>query len=264
MGLGRLAFGIAAVCAAMPGQVGVLDRLAGTDLWKQRPSTADADLLDRMLGVRARDYNVPRPWHVWKTNAAGETRYIVLLGAGLLGTPGMSTAEVQLFDSRGKSLAHWPFQAGYRIDLTRARFEYSENLKSDMLELSTLPVIGGRDIATEYFAVGGGRFRLVRLENSKGESVINDYLFENNEIGVEPDAKDVGHFIALLESKDNADVLSALVFLGGRHEDTGLFHELIGSGRINELILRLGNSEDPWIRDAAAMAARGPRDRPIQ
>jgi hypothetical protein len=76
----------------------------------------------------------------------------------------------------------------------------------------------------------------------------------------------------LLESRDKADVLSALVFLGGRHlagsdsirgdgRYAKLFQELMDSPRIHALIDRLSASDNDWIKQAAKLAARPPRER---
>ena len=87
----------------------------------------------------------------------------------------------------------------------------------------------------------------------------------------------MNEWIALLESKRAADVLSALVFLGGRHmveterrfvdKKDGLyatlFEETILDANIRALISRHTKSPSRWIREAAALASRGPRDRPI-
>jgi len=44
----------------------------------------------------------------------------------------------------------------------------------------------------------------------------------------------------------------------------GLFRELIDSERIHELIERLSNSDNEWVRQAAPLAARGTGERSIQ
>jgi hypothetical protein len=93
----------------------------------------------------------------------------------------------------------------------------SADLGSELIVLEAAPAAVGFDIAKEYFAVGDDRLRLVRLENSKGEATQNQYPVPSWEIGVVPDAKNVDQFAELLESSDKADVLSALVFLGGSH-----------------------------------------------
>jgi len=49
----------------------------------------------------------------------------------------------------------------------------------------------------------------------------------------------------------------------GPHESqyAGLFQKLVGDPGIHDLIERLGKSDNEWIRQAAQLAARGPRDR---
>jgi hypothetical protein len=139
--------------------------------------------------------------------------------------------------------------------------------------------INGRNVAKEYFAVGGDRLRFVRMENDEGEAVQNEYVYPNFEIGIVPAGNTEEEWASMLESVDKADVLSALVFLGGRHitepqrhfasepaesKYAGLFRQLIGSPRIRELIARLRHSENEWVRQAALLALRGPRDRLLQ
>ena len=83
----------------------------------------------------------------------------------------------------------------------------------------------------------------------------------------------------MLDSNDKADVLSALVFLGGRHIDEPArrllpephesryaeqFRQLIGDPRIRDLIARLSNSDNEWVKQAARLAGREPNERLIQ
>jgi hypothetical protein len=190
--------------------------------------------------------------------------------------PGGSSACLQLFDNRTRRIDSWSFQTGWRIDLVDASIEYSSDLESDLVILHTAHVINGRPVAREYFAIGGDRLRLVRVEDEKGELFQNEYIYPNFEIGVVPDAKTVDQWVTLLASKDRADVLSALTFLGGRHiaepdrnllpepqesKYAGLFRQLVGNPRIREIIAQLETSENEWVKHAAVLAARGPRDR---
>ena len=131
----------------------------------------------------------------------------------------------------------------------------------------------------EYFSVGNDRLRLVRLENDKGEIIQNEYIFPNYEIGIVPAAIMPDDWVRLLESKDKSDVLSALVFLGGRHiegrdRDFGpgpheskyaqLFRQLAGSAEIRDVIENLARSDNDWVRQAAALVLRGPSERLFQ
>lgn len=110
-------------------------------------------------------------------------------------------------------------------------------------------------------------------------AAVREYVIPNAEIGFVPDAKTVEEWVGLLESSDKAEVLSALTFLGGRHltepqrhfasepQESNyavLFQQLLDDPRIRELIDRLTKSEDTWVRQAALLAARGPRERLLQ
>jgi hypothetical protein len=249
-----------------------LDPFVGRDLWKQ-DSSDERLRLEQIVGrVPKGHMTEPVPWHVWKTIEDGQKRYIVLLGESLMMIPGGSSACVQLFDATANKINSWSFQVGWRADLYDAAIEYSKDFASELLTLQTAPVINGRNITKEYFALNNDRLRFIRMENDKGDLVQNEYVFPNYEIGVVPDAHTIEQWSALLESKDKSDVLSALIFLGGKHIDeperrllpgpheskyVGLFRELIGSARIRELIERLRKSDNEWVRQAAILAAHG-------
>jgi len=258
----------------------VLDAFVGKDLWKNRPSEKDQMRLERFLGKVAKGYWMePAPWHVWKTITNAQVRYIVLLGEPEIMIPGGSSASVQLFDVTGRRIGNWCFQTGWRMDLRSASFEFSSNLGNSAIILGLARFINGRNIAKEIFTINNDKFRFVRMESDKGEVVQNEYVFPNYEIGVVPDVSGVDQWVSMLESKDNADVLSALMFLGGRHlteprrqmvdgpkesKYAALFQQLVDDPRIHELIEQLSHSENEWVRQAAGLAARGPRERLLQ
>jgi hypothetical protein len=249
-------------------------------MWTEKPAQADLAQLERLIGNMPKGFLVePSPWHVWKTDRSGETRYIVLLGENLLIIPGGSSAAIQLFDSTAKIIRSWSFQTGWRIGLSDASLERSAELDGDLLVIRTYRVINGRDVAKEIFAIGADQLRLVRLEDSNGNAVQNEYVYPNFEIGVVPEARTAQEWTELLQSKNKSDVLSALVFLGGRHltEDArtlvpeepreskyaSLFQELLAKPSVHNLIAQLANSGDKWVREAALLATRGPREREL-
>jgi hypothetical protein len=126
----------------------------GKDLWKGRLSKNDSQRLERIVGeVPKERLTEPRPWHVWKTNRSGQTRYVILLGEDLALIPGGSSACVQIFDAVAIRINSWCFQTGWRITLVSAAIEYSNDLASDLIVLQMARVINGRHIAKEYFAV---------------------------------------------------------------------------------------------------------------
>jgi hypothetical protein len=265
---------------AIHGQTTELARFVGRDFWRHQPSTNEALRLNQIVGKIPKGQVVePGPWHIWKTHRSTQTRYVVLLGEPLILIPGGSSVCIQLFDVRGKRLNSWSFLTGWRLTLQEASIEFSSDLMSDVIVLKTARVVNGPNITREYFALSNDRLRFVRMENDKGIAVQNEYIFPNQEIGIVPAINTVDEWASLLESKDKADVLSALVFLGGRHlteperhfasepqgsKWAGLFQQLVGSPLIRGLITRLSNSDDQWVRQAALLATRGPRERLFQ
>ncbi|HWC98710.1 MAG TPA: hypothetical protein VG456_18245 [Candidatus Sulfopaludibacter sp.] len=251
-----------------------LDRLAGRDLWRDRASDSEMLAIKRLIGEIPKGFVLqPAPWHVWETTSDGQPRYVVLLGEALSMIPGGSSACLQLFDAGARKIASSSFQIGWRSMPVDASLEYSRDAGTDFVVLHMTPVVNGRPIAKEYFAINHDQIRLVRLENDKGEIVQNDYVFPNAQIGPVPDAKTPDQWARLLQSKDLADVLSALTFLGGRHlpeparnfdgesKYAGMFQQLLGSSGIRELIVHLETSDHEWVRQAATLAARGARER---
>jgi hypothetical protein len=255
-----------------------LDQFLDRDLWKQRPAEAELKQLRHLVGDIPLGFGL-EPWHVWRVSHIGHARYVVLLGQNLFFIPGGTSAKVELFDPASTMMRSWSFQTGWRNELTDASLTHSTELNTDLLVLRSAPVINGRDIAVEYFAINQDDLRLVRLEDSKGAAVQNEYLFPNSEIGIVPSAQSLQDWIGLLQSEEKSDVLSALVFLGGQHLDeqarmmlpetheskyANLFQQLLADAGIRESIMRLTQSDNAWVRDAAILASRGPRERPIR
>lgn len=272
----KLAVSVFALWGMLVAQSTELDRLVGKDLWKKPPNKREQVRLAELIGKIPDQQHSPEPWHVWRIKSNGQARYVILLGEQEVSVPGGSSACVELFDVTGNKINSWSFQTGWRGRLDSASIEFSNGLASDLIVLNMVRLINGRDIAKEYFAIRNDQLKFVRMENAQGEAVQNEYLYSNLEIGVVPRASGLGQWTGLLESTDRADVLSALMFLGGRHfvepprsllngPDKGMyadvFQELAGSPRIQELIERLSHSQNEWIRQAALLAARGPHDR---
>ncbi len=257
-----------------------LDPLVGRDLWKNQLPDRTQSRLGLIVGkVPKGVMTEPSPWHIWKTNRNGVIRYVFLLGEEEITVPGGSSACVLLLDSGLHHINNWCFQTGWRITLDSASFDFSNDLGSDIIVLHMTRFINGRNVAKEYFALSGDRLRFVRMENDKGEAVQNEYVLPNYEIGIVPTGETEQEWIDMLRSADKPDVLSALVFLGGRHiteaqrrlapepaesKYASLFQKLISDARIRELIAGLSDSENEWIRQAARLAARDPRERFLQ
>jgi hypothetical protein len=260
-------------------QVTGLDAFLGRDLWK--PPFDWNRRVAALLGeerCQSRFFASNRampPWHIWETSIDGQTRYVVLSADQMMSIPGGSSACVQLFDGSGKQIAEWSFHTGWRTDLVDAELKHSPHTGSLVLSLKTTPVMnGGWQIGYEYFALRNDHVALIRIETATGEPLQNEYVHANQEIGLVPEAHTLEDWAKMLESNDDIEMLSALVFLGGRHiapaddpdapgrsQYAELFEQLLTNPRIREAIERLAKSDDEWVRQAATLASRGPRDR---
>lgn len=262
---------------AIHAQTTKFDRFVGKDL---RKDLSEQGKLEKVLGTApSPDFENTTPWYVWKTSQNGLMRYAVLLVQPEFIVPGGSTACLVLFGPTAKRIASWCFPTGWRMTPANASLEFSNEAGSDLIVIDMAQFINGRDVGREYFGVGDDQLRLVRIENHKGEVVQNEYVFPNFEIGLVPKATSVDEWAGMLESRDKGIVLSALTFLGGRHLTepsrhfapepqesiyADLFQKLIENPRIHELIGNLTKSDNAWVRPAAVLAARGPRDRQLR
>lgn len=267
--------GLLGHAAPVCGQATALDAFVGRDLWEDTLSAEERALLNKIVGETPEDFRLPRsPRNVWKTARDGSPRYVVFLAETLVIIPGESSACVLLLDGKLQRLGNWCFQTGWRLSPTRASFEFSAALGCDLLTLEITRYVNGCNVTKEYLALCDDRLQFLRIEGEEGEAVQNEYVYPHYEIGFPPEAKTEEAWIGLLQSGRKTDTLSALVFLGGRHiaerpffsgesKYAGFFEQLMSSPRIRESIAALANSEDEWIRQAARLASRGPRDRPF-
>jgi hypothetical protein len=144
------------------------------------------------------------------------------------------------------------------------------NVSGDVLEVESEPVINGRDVAKQYYALIGEKLLLIRLEDSKGKLIRNVYGAPNHTIGLNQTGRSSADWAKSLESNDRAEVLAALTWLGGIHWNPGMaapdyLHEEMSEARLAEEVRaletvkasvnRLRHSDDAWVRDAAKLAA---------
>lgn len=81
-----------ALSVAVHAQTTELDRFVGRDLWKDKDNRRA--LAERIGKVAKGEIVEPTPWHVWKSDRNGQTRYIVRLVESEMIVPGGSTAWV--------------------------------------------------------------------------------------------------------------------------------------------------------------------------
>ena len=205
--------------------------------------------------------------------------YLVLFVEDELMVPGGSSACLQTFDKSGNRLLTSCFQSGWRMTPESASLEFSRDAVSEVLVLHLSQFIGGYDIARQYYAFDEHSLRLIRLEDSAGKAFPAEFVNPNFEIGPPPTtATTTAAWLALLDSRERSEVLSALTFLGGRHVDEVLtaddgtprrsryaatFLSLMDDPRIRERLEQHARSHEPWIREAALLALRPPTTREL-
>lgn len=218
----------------------------------------------------------PSPSYVWTTTNPTPKRFIVFEEDQLTFTPGASGAYLHLFDQTGKKLRYWELSVGWRMSLDKASFSYSKELEAYLMTIHTSPDNWGVDVARQYFTLSEDSLLCVRLEDSKGKLVSNDYEHPHSTHGLMPTAKTRDQWIRLLQSRNKRDVLAALMFIGGQHldpprkepdhlleeiEQATLAEAIRGDKDIAKLIRQHQQSDSQWIKEAASLAAEKLRSR---
>lgn len=197
------------------------------------------------------------------SNTAGEKQYILVEHGPLEFIPGESRMRVHLFDAKGRILSSDNFSAGWRTVLNGFRIRRPSGLNSDALIVDTDYCFGGSP-GQQYYAVVGNQLMLVYLEQA-GRFESNAYSYRNLTIGplVSSSADD---WEKALGSAHEAEVLSALVWLGGDHwngqpppynEDEAEAKKassLRSRDAVRQRLTALSESDNWWIKAAAKSA----------
>jgi hypothetical protein len=200
----------------------------------------------------------------------GESRYVLVEESPLLMIPGDSRLQVSVFDHQGKLLDSSDFGAGWRIMLTKTRFVYMKSFGREVLEVESRPWINGADVRKQYYTLIEDRMRLIRLEGSNGDLRVNFYGSPNHTIGFTEVGRSAEDWEKSLITKDEAQSLVTLTWLGGDHLDAqlgepGYYHEDLSEARlveevrarpaVKQIVNALKNSRNKWLREAARSAA---------
>lgn len=166
----------------------------------------------------------------------------------------------------GRRLLSSSFLTGWRINLLNGAIEYPSALNRPAIVLRTKPDINGKPVHRQFFVNVKDKLRLVRIENEGGRAFLNGYGADNWEIGMAPVERSVPGLLGLLRSTEPAEVLSALVFLGGEHgvklldllkRESIRYPEFLTAFNDPEVmaeVAKLTQSANPWIKEAAVMA----------
>lgn len=256
-----------------PLEVSSLAALVGHDL-------RDSD--NQMRGKLAEVFHEPglrelgqedfRPWYIWRTEAERRNaRYLVLFGHDIVAIPSAPAYTVRFYDSNGRKISESDFTTGWRLGLASAAVRSEPILGGAVIDVRTAPYPLGGGISREIYGIIGDRLVLVRMEDSTGKAVANEYGAPNQTVGTETPNRTADEWQTALSSANNLTVLEALMWLGGRHrtdpspprddvlvEDsasTRLLQDVWRRVPVKQRVSELAHSKNEWIREAAVVAA---------
>jgi hypothetical protein len=213
------------------------------------------------------------PWYVWDYKAKGQlSRYLVLEADKFLSHPGRTRINLTVLEDSGKVVSETYLSTGWRCYLQKAALEPIIEGEYPLVVLYTgLGGGPGPDVQQQYYAWTGNRFDLVRLEDSEGQATRNRYFIKHFRCGPAVSARAEAEWVADLTSADQLRVLRALVWLGGIHWDLQpdgtdsrqreeidqvyLVRRVRAHPKVSALVQDMATSVDPWVRQAAWLAA---------
>jgi hypothetical protein len=231
------------------------------------------ELLEKLFPEYSQLSSITDPYYVWKVHVQKDSlRYVIVDGEELRIIPGASRAGISLFDEAGKCVGSCEFSTGWRIDIEGMTMMQASIIGVPVIVILTRRV-SGRDIARQYYALDNDNAVLVRLENSDGIITRNRYTSDNHTIGPTPEKRSVEEWQAALHSTNEVEMLAALMWLGGIHDDSATpvdyrprpywgkseaveqVHQLRGLELVQKRLSWLMKSNNKWIREAAELAA---------
>jgi hypothetical protein len=193
-------------------------------------------------------------------NTKGEKRYVFVEEAPMVIVPGNTTLRVHVFDLTGRLLNAQEFNAGYRQLVKSMQVRENVFLETHGLVVNTGYVFTQHESHSFYVLIDN-ELTLVYLELD-GSFYPNNYQSPHMTVGpISP--RSVDEWEKALTSGDNAEMLSALVWFGGRHwedepppyDQDKLESEKLLLLRSREVVRNrieeLSKSENLWIKTAA-------------
>lgn len=201
-------------------------------------------------------------------NTKGEQRYILVEESPQFIIPGQSTLRICIFDKAGHLLNQQEFATGWRAAIASIRIRKPYQLEHQALVVQGEYYFGGA-VFYQYYALSGNQIVLIYNRTNYAFDPIS-YGSSDVEIGpmIERSADE---WQEALESSDNVEILSALMWLSGSHSDIDPAKEDNSEGRkfltvrarasVQKRLAQLSESDNFWIRSAASsITANHPTD----
>ncbi len=186
--------------------------------------------------------------------------------------PSDAPASSVILSTRFPFLTMSTFSLGWRDSLESASFERLPEVEGTVVVLKMKGL-------KQYCSVFEGRLRLIRLETHDGHLAPNIYYAPNITMGPRPVPRTAEEWEKSLSSPNAAEILDALVWLGGYHAPPGakpvpmLLHEDLVVAQlaydvqqrigVQSRIHELGQSSNAWVLEAA-QAAKEPHITPLR
>jgi hypothetical protein len=214
-------------------------------------------------------------WYLWQIqSSSGESRFILFQACVPIEVHSKFVV-MHFLGPDGQHLQTCEISTGSRAIVNLASIQQEAAFNGYVLEICTSPVIYGRDMRRQVYGVRDERVVLLRLENSAGKLVPNNYHNPNHTIGPDVPQRTPMEWSQALRSNDRLAVLEALVWLGGKHrkdlrpfpdnigiEDGGIEDREVARGvatarglpSTKKAMRRLARGPDKWVTEAAACA----------
>jgi len=194
------------------------------------------------------------------SNANGEAFYILVEEQPLVIIPSESRVRVCLFDTAGRLLSRTDFSAGWRTILTTMSIENNHFFNRETLVVYGEYVFGGSPSKQHYVLVGNSLILAYSEINGKFER--NNYQNANMTVGPLLSQRTVDDWESALNSRDNAEVTSALIWIGSHWKGEAAPYDkdkpeaekvstLLARESVKKRLNDLANSEVPWVQITA-------------
>ncbi len=217
-----------------------------------------------VLGVED-DRITGKPWALFSLlNDQGKKRYTLIYIIPLVIIPGASCASVCVFDDLGHLLSVISFSTGWRIDIVSVEKFKEKNTGTEMVLIRTDPSLDSGEIYKQYYALAGNDIVLIRLEDSDGSLVRNDYNIPHFLIGPDLPANSAPKLVDSVLKGTWVEKLAILTWLGGCHDDPAcedlepevkkdalLTDKVLENKRLIKHINLLCKSQDRWVSKTA-------------
>jgi len=207
-------------------------------------------------------------WYLWDVrNVYGGASVLVFQTARVVTVPGTSSVRLTLLDPRARILSQTTLSTGWRVHVVDAAWEAEGGHGFPYIEVSTGSDMLGPDIARQYYAFIHGKYSVIRLENRRGEAVVNKSCYRHLAIGEPPSKWPIAELERTLKARNGAELLEALFWLGSvtalqssRDDDSQQvsFVDAVRSRRGLKVALQsLAQDRDEWVKTAAQIALDG-------